>query len=490
MSNLCKISMLALLMVVYMFCLTGCVVKSDGKIPITTNSHEARELFQKGMSLADRLQAQESKAYFEEAVKKDPEFALAWMYLSFAQPSAKEFFDTFDEAKALKGKVSQCERLWIDAVDAGVNGYPIKQRELYQKMTVMCPKSERAFNLLGINYMGQQDYDQAITAYLKATEINPEFSTPYNQLGYAYRFLGKYEEAAAAFQKYIELIPDDPNPYDSYAELLLKIGKYDESIANYEEALKHNPNFVASYLGIATNYNLKGEHEAARARLDHLLKIARTDGEKRQALFAKAVSYADEGNLVDAFKAIEAQYEIDREIEDTANMAGDLGNMGTILLDMDKPDGAMLKFKEAIDLITVSELDDDVKANNNRFFKYNAAKAALARGDVASAKKRAEEFMRMVIDANNPNQIRLGHELAGMIAYAEEDFNGSIAEFTLANQLNPYIHYRMGLAYAGMDDKTSAIECLARAADFNSLNNLNYALCRNKAAETIAYLNK
>ena len=490
MSNVCKITLVALVSVLFMFGLTGCVVKSDGKIPITTNSQEARELFQKGLNLADRLQAQESKAYFEKAVEKDPEFAIAWMYLSFAQPSAKDFFDTFDKAKALMEKVSEGEKLWIQAVDAGVNGYPIQQRELYQKMTEMYPKSERAFNLLGINYMGQQDYDQAIVAYLKATEINPEFSTPYNQLGYAYRFTGKYEEAAAAFQKYIELIPDDPNPYDSYAELLLKMGKYDESIANYEEALKHNPNFVASYLGMATNYNLKGEHAAARARLDHLMEIARTEGEKRQALFAKAVSCADEGNLVDAYKALEAQYEIDRDIDDVANMAADLGNMGTILLDMDKPDGAMLKFKEAIDLITASDLDEDVKANNNQFYNYNAAKAALARGDVESAKQRAEEFMKLVINANNPNQIRLGHELAGMIAYAEEDFSGAIAEFTLANQLNPYIHYRMGLAYAGMDDKTSAKECLARAANFNSLNNLNYALCRNKAKGTIAYLNK
>ena len=67
-----------------------------------------------------------------------------------------------------------------------------------------------------------------------------------------------------AFKKYIELIPDDPNPYDSYAELLMKIGRYDESIENYKKALSINPQFVFSFVGIATNLNLKGEYSAAR----------------------------------------------------------------------------------------------------------------------------------------------------------------------------------------------------------------------------------
>ncbi len=112
------------------------------------------------------------------------------------------------------------------------------------------------------------------------------------------------QNAEKAFQKYIKLIPDDPNPYDSYAELLLKEGKYNESIKQYEKALSIDPHFVASYFGMASDYNYLGKNKTAREKLDKLLKdVARNDGEKRGALFAKAVSYVDEGDMEMAMKA-------------------------------------------------------------------------------------------------------------------------------------------------------------------------------------------
>ena len=226
---------------VFLVMVSGCAKPDSGKVPITTKSKEARALYLQGRDLAESLQGQESRSFFQQAVEKDPDFAMAHMQLAFVQPSAKEFFTSLDRAVALVDKVSDGERMWIQGVDAGVNGFAMKQREYYQRMVDAYPNDERAYNLLGNNYFGQQEYTAAIEQYNKAVEIAPEFSQPYNQLGYSYRFLGNYEEAETAFQKYIELIPNDPNPYDSYAELLMKMGRYDESIASYKEALTQNP---------------------------------------------------------------------------------------------------------------------------------------------------------------------------------------------------------------------------------------------------------
>src|SRR6185436_13154997 len=96
--------------------------------------------------------------------------------------------------------------------------------------------------------------------------------------------LAQYPEAEQAFKKYIELIPNDPNPYDSYAELLMKMGRFDESIKQYEKALSIDPNFVASYVGIANDHIFMGHHEEARKALAKLKGVARNDGERRQAV--------------------------------------------------------------------------------------------------------------------------------------------------------------------------------------------------------------
>ncbi|MBN1348841.1 tetratricopeptide repeat protein [candidate division KSB1 bacterium] len=478
-------SLALILLLMQMF---ACDSGQQGKIPITTSSKAAKEHFLKGRDMFEKLRAQESLQHFENAVAADTNFALAYLYLSFAQPTAKGFFEKLDKAVALADRASEGERLWILGNQAGVNAFPMQQREYYQKMVAAYPNDERAHNFLGLNYFGQQEYDMAIQSFKKATTINPEFSQPYNQMGYAYRFLENYADAEKAFQKYIELIPGDPNPHDSYAELLMKMGKYDASIQSYRKALELNPGFVASHLGIATNLNYKGQHADAREQLEKLLEIARNDGERRQACFATAVSFADEGNLDAAVEAIEKQYALAENINDAAAMAGDRILIGNIMLEAEKPEDAAQNYQNALELILASGLAPEIKNNANRIFLYNSARVALAKNQLAEAKIAGDQFHAQVETIKNPNQLRLAHELAGLIALAEKDYDQALEELNQANQLNPFNIFRMALAYSGKGDTLNAKQMCEKAANFNALNNLNQSFARLKANEMLKKL--
>ena len=466
--------------------LTGCTGEGDvGKMPITTGSDTALRYYLEGRDIAEKLRGQESIEYYEKAIAEDPGFAMAYLNLSLVSPSAKGFFENLGKAKALIDEVSEGERLYILGVEAGVNGFIMEQRELYMKLVETYPDDERAHNLLGNNYFGQQEYASAIEEYEKALAINPEFSQPYNQLGYAYRFLEDYEEAEKAFKKYIELIPDDPNPYDSYAELLMKMGKFDESIEYYRRALEVDPNFVASHIGIATNLNFKGQHEAARAQLDELYAMARNDGERRAAHFAKAVSYVDEGDMAGGLGEIEKQYALAEKIDDAAAMSGDLILAGNILLESGKYDEALARYQAAVEVVKASDLAQEVKDNTELNLLFNAGRADLKKGNPASAKTRAGRYLEGVEAIRNPNQIRLAHQLAGMIALEAGDYAGAVAELGQASQQNPYNLYRLALAYKGMGEDDRAMEFCRKAADFNALNNMNYAFMRTRAKDML-----
>ncbi len=464
----------------------GCgAPEQDGKMPITTKSEKAREDYLQGRDLQEKLRGQDARPFFERAIAEDPDFALAYLNLSFVVPSVKEFFANLDKAKALADKVSEGERWWILGVEAGVNAYPMEQRDLYQKLVEAYPNDERAHNLLGNNYFGQQDWELAIEQYQKATRINPDFSQPYNQMGYAYRFLERYPEAEEAFKKYIQLIPDDPNPYDSYAELLMKMGKYDASIESYQKALEQDPNFVASHIGIATNLNLKGQHGKAREQLQKLMDVARNDGERRAALFAMSVSYVDEKNFDAGLEEQEKAYALAEKINDAASMGGDLVAMGNILLEGERLDEAQAKYDKAVEIVEASNLSEAVKDNTRRLYLYNSARVALAKGDLETAEHRAQEFHQEVKAINNPFQIRLAHELAAQIALEEKEYDKALEELQQANRQNPYNFYRMALAYQGKGDKSEAKEQLKVAVNFNALNNLNYAFIRQKAKQML-----
>src|SRR6185295_14073432 len=288
----------------------------NGKIAITTSSEEARKEYLAGRDLQEKLRITDSIQHFDKAISLDSNFALAELNRAAVSPTAKEFFEHLNKAVSLAGKASDGERMLIEATEAGANANPTKQKEILEKLVAAYPNDERAHFNLGGYYFGQQDFKQAITHYKRATELDPKYSTAFNILGYAYRQDGNYGDAETAFKKYIELIPNDPNPYDSYAELLLKMGRFDEAITQYQKALSIDSNFVNSHFGIAAALTYQGKAADAQAELQKMTEKARSDGERRTALFGQMVVAADSGKLDQALTEVEKQYALGEKTND------------------------------------------------------------------------------------------------------------------------------------------------------------------------------
>ena len=450
------------------------------KIPVTTRVAEARAEYVKGRTLGENLRAHDSREVLKRAAEKDPQFALAHYSLALNSPTAKEFFAHLNQAVALAGKASEGERLMILGLQAGANAEPDKQREYYEQLVGAYPQDERAHFLLGGNYFGQQDYERAIREYQSSVETAPDFAPAYNLLGYAYRQAGRFEDSEKAFKKYIELIPNDPNPYDSYAELLMKMGRFDESIAMYRKALKTDANFSPSYIGIASNLMYQGKHEAARAEAWKLHEAARNDADRRNAFFARAVAYADEGKFDEALAELKKQRAVAEKINDAANMAGDAVAMGDVLLEAGKPEEARKQYEQALSLQLESDLSQEVKDDARLVHHYNLGRVAVRMKDLATARQHAETFMKGATAKKNSAEIRQAHELAGTIALKEKQFDQAIAHLTEANQQDPYVLYRLGKAYKGKGDESKAEALFQKAASHNTLPTLNHAFARAK----------
>ncbi len=452
-----------------------------GKLPVTTSSEEAKKEFLQGRDLAERLLAQDSLAHFDKAIALDPKFAAAELGRANAATTNKEFLDHLKQAVSLSANASDGERLLILATEAGANGETTKQKEYLDKLVAAYPNEERAHFNLGGYYFGQQDFGQAIVHYKKATELAPNYSPAYNILGYAYRQNDDYVNAEQAFKKYIELIPNDPNPYDSYAELLLKTGKFDDAITQYRKALSIDPNFVSSHSGIAAALMYQGKPDEANAELQQITDRARSDGDRRTALFGRTVVAVDSGKLDQALAEMDKQYALGEKINDVGAMTGDLQTKGAILLEMGKYAEAKQQFERALKLTADSSLSQAIKDNTKLFHHFNLANVALGNKDYATAKTEAEEFRKGAEASKNPALVRQAHQVAGMIALAEKDYDKAIAELQQTGQQNPQNLYRLAQAYQGKGDSAKAKEFAAKAAGFNSLPQLNYAFVRMQA---------
>ena len=113
--------------------------KRTKKIPITTSSKEAKQAYLQGRDLAEKLRNQDARPYFLAAMDKDPDFALAHLGILQAAISAKEFFNHLNKAVALADKVSEGEKLMIEAFNAGVDGFPVLAKEKGKKLVQLLP---------------------------------------------------------------------------------------------------------------------------------------------------------------------------------------------------------------------------------------------------------------------------------------------------------------------------------------------------------------
>lgn len=459
----------------------GTPAAENAKIAITTTSQDARKAFVDGRDLFEQIRFHDAHERLAGAVAKDPNFAIAHYYLAITSPTTKEFLEHLHHAVALAPKASDGERLLILSLQSGANADPAKSLDYARQLVAKYPEDERAHANLANTLGAQQDYEGNIAELNRAIEIAPSYAPAYNSLGYAYRPVGKYTEAEKAFKKYIELVPGDPNPYDSYAELLMKTGRFDESIAQYRKALAIDSNFSGSRVGIASNLMLQGKHDQALAEAQHMYDVARDDGERRTAIFSRAVTYADAGELDQALKETSRLYAMGAKSGDTAAMAGDATAMGDILLESGRPDQALRRYNQSLDLVTSSGLSAEAKADTELEHHYNVGRVALKQGDIAKARSELAAYLEGATARHNDGRVREAHKLAGMIALQDKKYDQAIDELARGNQQDPNVLFLTSLAYQGKGDHSKAKVMSREAANMNTLPTLNYGFVRSKA---------
>ncbi len=252
---------------------------------VTTSSMEAYRYYVEGSENLRKFYFDDARIAFEKAVKLDPDFAMAYFNLAYANLNLEniEARDTaIKRAKALSLKTTEKERLRIEAYYADVVEHdPEKNYRILRQMAEKYPKEKEIFNGLGFYYQDGGASDKAIIEFNKALELDPNYGYVHNQLGYVYLEMGDPSKAVEYLKRYVSLSPGEANPLDSLANAYFAMGRLDEAIANYKEALKINSGLDSSYFSVGYIYALKAEYAEAMRWIDKFIAMAPSPGIKR-----------------------------------------------------------------------------------------------------------------------------------------------------------------------------------------------------------------
>ncbi len=439
------------------------------RIPVSTSVVEARTAYEQALALMDSLHYNESRQYLEQALKHDPDFALAHLLKARTAVSADEFFASLASAERVIDQVSLGEQLVIKAFRAATNGDAEQQLAILRKLVALYPADETAHLRLGIYHVTEQQFAEAVDSFRRSIELSGDYAPAYNMLGYAHRGLKDFDSAREAFQRYIELVPDEPNPYDSYAELLMEAGNYDESIASYRKSLAINPNFFPSLAGISINEALRGNAEQAVVVAEQMLERSRNLPERQMATARLVGAHIHNEDHDSALKAIDQLAEAGRAGDNNLVVADAEELAADILLLKGDSESAMNLYQSALDRRLDSDLHPPLKQQARRKFLYRATLAALQSGWSMRTAEFVARYRSEARSGGNASERQRIHELEGYAALVQEDYEKAIERLTMANPLSPVVHYFTAVAYQGADDLEAARQHAYIAAYRNTL---------------------
>lgn len=466
----------ALTVLFLLFISPAALFAQNREMPLTA-SKEALALFIQGRDKVENLE--DPGALFEQAIQKDPDFAMAYLFAGRGNP---EFRKNVEKAATLADKASPGEREWILAARDQSEGNPSGRKEHLDQLLKLHPSDKRAHSQMGFYYRSVGDDAAALRHFSEAVKLDKNYAPAYNNIGYSNLRMGRYADAERAFKTYIKLIPKNPNPYDSYAELLMKTGKYDESIKQYNRALAVDPTFVSSYRGIGNNYAYQGDYAKARESYQRMFDKAPDDGQRDLALVSAMNSYVAEGKTVEALAANERRRELAEKAGDIPALINVHTAAGFILVESGKLDDAAKQFEKADQLREDPSLPATVRENRRFGGMQNRTRLSIARQDFGPAKTQLEEIRQYLSSRKNPNQERGYNETAGFMELGQKNYAKALEYFAKADPNDPYVWYYQAVAHEGAGDSKSAAALYRKVGNWNELDDTGHAVVRSRAA--------
>ena len=426
-------------------------------LPITTTSAKARELYYKGMDDYENLYLERCNDDWRAAVKEDPNLAVAWAWIAFNSGNPQEISAARAKAKELAPKLSPGEQLMIAWISKVQEGDFLGGITAMNDMLEMYPRDKRLLYLAGNWLMGENGNDQAQRMMEKALAIDKQYPAALNDLAYVEARNREFAKAFEAMDRYVALLPKEPNPQDSFGELKRMAGDFDSSLLHYRAALKMDPDFVTSQLGLGDTYALMGNQEQARIEYDKAIRFAHTEADRLTYGMQRAMTFVRDGNFVEADKDFLAIAEDAHAKEQDLQEAQALRHMAEYQAD----DNIALKHLKLAEeslshRATISKSDRDEEMS--RILRNRVVRAALA-SNQPLADRSLQQLEAMANGSRNRVILSSYQGAAGALLMNQKKFSEAVAHLE-EDEDNPFTLQLLVQAYyqSGQTDKLHETE--------------------------------
>jgi DNA-binding winged helix-turn-helix (wHTH) protein/TolB-like protein/Flp pilus assembly protein TadD len=277
-----------------------------------TEDTEAYQSYIKGRYYWNKRDAEGLKkaiGYFEDAILKDPNYALAYAGLADSYATLGVVEDQSSQDLMPKARSAALRALELDDGLAEAHaslGY-VKHRfewdwtgaeKEFRRAIELNPEYAAAHQWYGWYLVSETRFDEAQSEFRRAAQIDPLSLYTNLTAGAASYYSGQYDKAAAQYRKVIEMDPNFWLAHRWLGKTYERLGKFDEAIREYQTVVNLHGGNMAQAPALACVYAEAGRKTEARQVLADILKAAK---QKYVSPHSLAMIYATLGDNDQAF---------------------------------------------------------------------------------------------------------------------------------------------------------------------------------------------
>jgi TolB-like protein/Flp pilus assembly protein TadD len=301
-----------------------------------TDNPEAHELYLKGRYFWNRrtgVNLQKAADYFQQAIGKDPKYALAYAGLadchvllpvypelgSYPRDELPKALEAARKAVELDDKLAEAHTSLARALASSLQ-LPAAMLE-FKRALELNPGYATAHQWFGECLQSQGRVEEGLAELTRAQEVDPLSLVNNALVGFALETVGKSKEAIAQLRRTIEMDPNFANTYGMLGNVLENQGQLKEAVVEYEKSYSLGTDPIAA-AQLARAYFLVGRKAEAQQLWDKLKSLS-----ERQYVPAYSLALVQSafGDKDEALRLLEKSY------EDHAPF--DSADLGWILID-------------------------------------------------------------------------------------------------------------------------------------------------------------
>ena len=260
--------------------LTGSEKISIGKTP--TMNPEAYELYLKGRFFWNKRTAADLRKgidYFNQAISKDPGYALAYAGLADSYVILSVFGAASPQDSIPQARVAAKKALELDDTLAEAHASSGRIAGPYDF-----------------------EFDRSIAEFERAIQLNPNYAMAHHWLSWGpLTALGRFDRAIAEGKRAVELDPLSLiNNADLGGNVYLNARRYDEAIAQLRKTIEMDPRFYLAHYYLGQAFQLKGQRAEAITEYQKAVEL----DDDPEALAYLGQAYARSGQRDEAQKIL------------------------------------------------------------------------------------------------------------------------------------------------------------------------------------------